>query len=1812
MRRFIGHTAGFALKRGGILSALVLVALCVSPRLAPADTIRNEFTGGANGITFADTAQVSLNRSSAVAEAIVAEIKPNRILVSSMRNQFTYTVMPTMMADHSGIRHIRILIPRGYRDVEIEGVRYGEARLRNKNPAQDPETYSATVSESLMTISFGSKVTVSGTPIEIRFRATAPDTAGFGTFSSIAGDHELAQSMTPGNADGEANNFNDFVVQVVKPQLAVLELEKEANRKYGIVGDVVTYTVLIRNTAEFEVVDVSLEDRFPAGFKLIEGSATLAGRRLIDPIGRRPALFRIGTVPAWDDVDGDGSIDPDEPGYLELRYQLVVGSGAMPGVYRNSVVAKDYCDSCLVSNEASAEVTITLDPDFDLSTIIGKVFEDQDSDGRQDDGELGIPGVMIALDNGTYAITDGDGRYHFPAVRPGQRMVKINLNSLATVASATNGESRVLWVTPGLMAKASFGVQYEGESVGIGKPAELGVSIRTDARNLPVDIVGSVETLSILVNGKRILLPNKNGLRTSPSSLGATRQIEGEGLHAETTSSAVRPDRDESVEAGEGYQYRVEVRSPDRITTENSGRSFGGDSKPTSILRLTGNAFDANLADLSETAKRALREGARFIRQHPDENFVIEGQTDRAGFAYHDPQNSRKMAEATAAYLTEVLEVPGDQISIRRYGESRTVAAGRTSENEEQDHPVVIQEELETPEASPQVSINDVALPIDELGRFTARIDDDGTDILEVEIARSGDRHVGGTIHLPHIGITSPRQEQRLAYGDSSRSFRIAASGSESPLVECRLKGRTNPGNRLLIDGVEIPVNSSGDFQALLPLSLGHNVCGILVENAQGASRIVNVDLLASDVDGDGNALIIAEAIPILTVDLPPPGVRLSTAHLRITGKTEPKNQVRANGQSLEVQEDGRFYGVVELPRGKSLLTVQVTDPEGRNGIIEREIDVARNELFLLAFAEGRIGEYIGRGHLEGTGVDDGRTFYVEGRAAFYLKGVIAGKYLVTSAFDSEKDRYEGIFRNIDLGKTERLLTNLDPDKLYPVYGDASSVTYDGESQGKFYLALESDEIGILVGNYPLSLSDTELAAYRRTLYGGQATYRSASKTRFGKPDTEIVFFGAELRQLHVRDELSGTGGSLYYLSHSDLIEGSEQVTLVVRDKITGLVLRRETQQQNFDYTIKYEEGRIMFRRPISSVEPDGDLVDREILSGDPIFIEVEYEVRADFFQENAFGARGRRQLGDRVSVGATYVDDQLESGQYLLEGADAEIRLGENSRIMAELAETEGTDSPTFVSSDGGLSYREVTPEGARQGRAWKAAAEIDLGEWIRKPDKYLIKAYLKELEAGFQSSGNFQERGTRKVGVSGELLLTDRSALRLRTDQEDLTADSLSAGTVARKTVGSVQWSHAADRWGFGAEYLRSISEDRDGNSLENNQFGAVKLSANANEKISGRVERQQTFSGPENDQTTLGLTYQLLPSLSLDAEGTEGTRGRSGRAGAALAIGDSRVYLTERVLNGGGDDQTSTVFGGESRFAKGSRIYSEYQWVNTRSGDRRVSLMGIQRQWEIGPGLKLLLGGETSQVDADSLSSERNALSGSIAYSDTRNIKASSRHEVRYENGIADRIQYFTVNQIDLKISPDFSFLGVYRFSKTRDRERDEDEARLEERTIGFAYRPVGHDRVNALARYSHLFDMRPGALAEMDRDEKRMDVVSVELVAEVHPRIEWFGKGAARIKNEKIEDRPDVTTHTYLGIQRINLGLWRELGLGVEYRVLHQEEAKDYRKGWLNEATWSLLKNFRLGMGYNFTDFSDNEYSMDDYSVRGWFMRLQGWY
>ncbi len=234
----------------------------------------------------------------------------------------------------------------------------------------------------------------------------------------------------------------------------------------------------------------------------------------------------------------------------------------------------------------------------------------------------------------------------------------------------------------------------------------------------------------------------------------------------------------------------------------------------------------------------------------------------------------------------------------------------------------------------------------------------------------------------------------------------------------------------------------------------------------------------------------------------------------------------------------------------------------------------------------------------------------------------------------------------------------------------------------------------------------------------------------------------------------------------------------------------------------------------------------------------------------------------------------------------------------------------------------------------------------------------------------------------------------------------------------------------------------------------------------------------------------------------------------------------------------------------------------------------------------------------------------MAGGVSYANGSGFKATTRQEIRRETGNLDRFQYLTTNNIQLKLDPDFTALGKFRYSHTEDLDLDETEAFFREYTVGLAYRPVKHDRFNALAKYTRLAEQGPDDQVDGAPFEADTNVASIEWSFDINRWLEWVQKSAYKTKTEEVGAMPENTTHTFLNINRLNVNVYKKFDLGVEYRLLHQDEADDMRQGWLTELMWKPVKHFRIGVGWNFTDFSDNEFSDNDYSQEGWFLRFQG--
>ena len=214
-------------------------------------------------------------------------------------------------------------------------------------------------------------------------------------------------------------------------------------------GDLVPYTLTATNVMSIPSSGIGVRDQMPPGFKYRVGSATLNGLPLEPTVS--------GRMLTWNNLAFAASEKKT------FKLMLTVGTGVNEGSYTNQTWALNDANNTTISNVAEAVVKVVPDPTFDCSDLIGKVFDDRNANGYQDQGEPGIPNVRIATVRGLLVTTDADGRFHvacadIPQAGIGSNfIVKLDERTLPSGFRLTTENPRVVRTTNGTMVKLNFG-----------------------------------------------------------------------------------------------------------------------------------------------------------------------------------------------------------------------------------------------------------------------------------------------------------------------------------------------------------------------------------------------------------------------------------------------------------------------------------------------------------------------------------------------------------------------------------------------------------------------------------------------------------------------------------------------------------------------------------------------------------------------------------------------------------------------------------------------------------------------------------------------------------------------------------------------------------------------------------------------------------------------------------------------------------------------------------------------------------------------------------------------------------------------------------------------------------------------------------------------------------------------------------------------------------------------------------------------------------------------------------------------------------
>ncbi len=928
---------------------------------------------------------------------------------------------------------------------------------------------------------------------------------------------------------------------------------------------------------------------------------------------------------------------------------------------------------------------------------------------------------------------------------------------------------------------------------------------------------------------------------------------------------------------------------------------------------------------------------------------------------------------------------------------------------------------------------------------------------------------------------------------------------------------------------------------------------------------------------------------------------------------------VTINGESVTLDTNKDFVAEYLLDFGSHDFNVVVTDVNGQSYDKSLVTDLKNEYMFLVALADITVGKNQLRG-ISSLDVEDEDRFsgdiFVDGRLAFYLKGKVKGKYLITAQMDTGREDIDEIFNGLSRKDNSSVFRRLDPEQYYPVYGDDATLIDDTDSQGKLYVRVNWDQSRALWGNYNTGVTGTELAQFNRSLYGAQLQSRSKAFTESGDHITDVNAFVSEAQSAARHVEFKGTGGSLYYLRDTDVVNGSEKLWVEVRQRDTGRVIERIALVDGRDYQIDDIQGRIILNKPLRTVgdEVAPSIIKDTPLDGNELWLIADYEYVPDSLSTDDLtaGVRGKHWLTNNLALGGTWVLEKRTGSDFELKGIDATVTAGPGSWIKAEFAQSAATQiAGSFTSDDGGLNFTPFNSNALNQpvsGDAYSIEAKVDLERKFGLQRQATAGVWVKYRDQGFSSSGFDTGADTTDAGIEAQFQLGERLSLSGRATMND--KDSLS-----RRDAMSLQADYDLnDSISLAAE-LRKIDEST-GSTGGSGTLAALRAGIDVSEALNiyGSVQSTLESSGSyeSNDLVTLGVKTRTNERLSLNAEGSSGDRGDSILAGVDYRVNDKYSLYVNQTLSTDRSDASRniTTFGQRHSYSSKLRLYTEHQFTDKDEQAGLGHTFGMDYRATEYTNLNASFQVANLEDDTGG-TTDRDALSIGLGYKRDK-TSASSRIEYRRdESATRDNEQWLTANSVNYSMSPSVRWQGKLNFSETADNVNGDSDARFAEVGFGVAYRPVSNSRFNMLARVTHKHDLPP--LSQSEAVDERSLVGSMEMAYQVNRLWEAGGKLAlkeAEIRNSR-DSGPWSSNDAVLLASRLRYHLLFKWDGLAEYHWLQSDASDDLSHGALLSLGKHVGDNLKFAVGYNFTRFDDSLLN-DDADVKGWFVNLVGKY
>ncbi len=967
--------------------------------------------------------------------------------------------------------------------------------------------------------------------------------------------------------------------------------------------------------------------------------------------------------------------------------------------------------------------------------------------------------------------------------------------------------------------------------------------------------------------------------------------------------------------------------------------------------------------------------------------------------------------------------------------------------------------------------------------------------------------------------------------------------------------------------------------------------------------------------------------------------IALSSGTVSVRGDGIPADhEVYVAGRPVPVDEKGSFVTEHILPEGAHTVEVAVVDEEGAGKLYLRDLEFKQNDWFYVGMADVTLSEgevspamELLQGENSPTDLDSN----VDGRLAFFVNGKFGEHWKLTASADTREGPIDELFSNFMDKSPESLFRRIDPDYYYPTFGDDSTVAEMAPTMGKFYVRVANRDNHAQWGNVKIGYMNNELAQVDRGLYGANLHYQSEATTAFGDQRFAVDGFAAEPGTIASREEFRGTGGSLYFLQRQDVLAGSERVRIELRDKASGIVTGVLNLTPVLDYDIDYLQGRIVLTEPLASTADDNLLVRSNALSGDEAYLVVRYEYTPGFEAIDALsvGGQGHVWFGDYVKLGLTTNSNEQDGDESSLNAADLTLRLSAHSWIKIQQATSEGLISLPQVSQDGGFGFQSYDPLSFVKAKADAQRADVSFApEDIVGFGKGQLTLYVQEVEAGYSAPGLTALTDTEHWGGTFTMPVGDRFSVGAK-------VDSLAQDQGLETDVHEVNMGYqVTDRWEVSAGY-------RVDNRIDNSQV--VGLTQEQGERTDavlqvgfdsqttwtayGFFQDTMSVSGdrPENGRAGLGGSYRVTEKLRLDAEVSDGDLGRGARLGSNYLHSDrTSLYLnyalenerTDNGLRSGRGAEGNLVAGVKSRIADSTSVFLEerYQHGTTMTGLTHATGISFAptEQWNLGINTDI----GTLQDQQTGAETERLAGAVQVGFGASA-LQLSSGVEYRLDDAEqpdlsrTERTTWLFRNSFKYQLNPGARFLGKFNHSTSESSLGTFYDGGFTEAVLGYAYRPIYHDRLNALVKYTYFYNVPTTDQVSLSNIAaefiQKSHVAAVDVTYDLTHSFSIGGKYAYRLGQVSLDrESPEFyDNNAHLYVLRGDYRFREHWEFLLEGRMLSMPDLDEKRVGALATVSRYLGDHLKVGLGYNFTDFSDDLTDLN-FDHQGVFLNLTG--